>query len=183
MSEISCKVCREDDSTLKVLSPGVGRARMLVTRGQRVVPGQALAEFSQLGRTFTLVTSEHGQVVSVKDHEREVAVAYDEEILSLDQSAEIHASSSSTVLTKKDSGEFVKAPMDGCFYLQASPNDPPFVQLGAIISKGQTLGLIEVMKCFYPIVYEGNAAKIVEIRVKNGVAVTSGTQIYGITKT
>ena len=42
----------------------------------------------------------------------------------------------------------VKAPMVGTFYAAPAPTEPPFVQKGAHIEVGATLGLIEVMKVF-----------------------------------
>lgn len=42
----------------------------------------------------------------------------------------------------------VRAPMVGTFYRRPSPQDPPFVEVGDRIEKGQALCLIEVMKLF-----------------------------------
>jgi acetyl-CoA carboxylase biotin carboxyl carrier protein len=49
------------------------------------------------------------------------------------------------------------APMSGRFYSRPSPNDPPFVSAGDIVQRGQTIGLLEVMKTFNRLVYQGDA--------------------------
>ena len=47
------------------------------------------------------------------------------------------------------------APLDGQFYLRPSPDAPPFVTPGQRVEPGATIGLIEVMKFYYPVRYEG----------------------------
>lgn len=42
----------------------------------------------------------------------------------------------------------VRAPMTGTFYRASSPKDPPFVDIGSTVKKGDTLCTIEVMKLF-----------------------------------
>lgn len=43
-------------------------------------------------------------------------------------------------------GHAVKAPMVGTFYRSGSPGAPAFVEVGAVVKKGQTLCIIEAMK-------------------------------------
>ncbi len=75
-------------------------------------------------------------------------------------------------------GDIIRAPLDGLFYLRASPKDPPFVQVGSVLKPGDTLGLIEVMKCFHPLKYEGTAIKTVqEILVHDNSAIKTGDAI------
>jgi acetyl-CoA carboxylase biotin carboxyl carrier protein len=42
----------------------------------------------------------------------------------------------------------VNAPLTGIFYRASSPQTEAFVQVGAIVEKGQVIGLIEAMKLF-----------------------------------
>jgi acetyl-CoA carboxylase biotin carboxyl carrier protein len=49
------------------------------------------------------------------------------------------------------SSEEVKSPMVGTAYLQASPEAPPFIQVGDKVKKGQTLLIVEAMKTMNPI--------------------------------
>ena len=49
----------------------------------------------------------------------------------------------------------VEAPIDGTLYYAASPEAPPFIVEGDVVESGQVIALIEVMKFFYEIHYEG----------------------------
>jgi acetyl-CoA carboxylase biotin carboxyl carrier protein len=42
----------------------------------------------------------------------------------------------------------VNAPLTGVFYRSPTPKAPPFIQIGAVVSKGDVIALIEAMKLF-----------------------------------
>ena len=46
----------------------------------------------------------------------------------------------------KPSGNIVKSPMVGTFYLKPSPTSEPYVEIGKTVKKGDTLCIIEAMK-------------------------------------
>lgn len=46
----------------------------------------------------------------------------------------------------------VTAELPGTFYTRESPSADPYVTVGATVSAGDTVGLIEVMKMFNPVV-------------------------------
>ncbi len=60
----------------------------------------------------------------------------------------------------------VKSPIVGTFYASASPDSPPFVNIGDTVEKGQPLCIIEAMKIMNEIECEFSG-KIVEILVEN----------------
>lgn len=62
--------------------------------------------------------------------------------------------------------EFIKAPLVGSIYLQASEGVSPFVEKGQHIEKGQTVAIIEAMKMMTEI-KAAVSGKIDEILVKN----------------
>jgi biotin carboxyl carrier protein len=72
----------------------------------------------------------------------------------------------------------VSAPTDGVFYRGPSPEAPPFVEVGSRVSKGQPVGLVEVMKTFNQIVYGGpgmpDEGEVLEIRCEDGAEVSAG---------
>ena len=77
-------------------------------------------------------------------------------------------------------GQFeVTAPMVGTFYRAPSPEAPPFVEIGTLVEKGQTLCLIEVMKLFTTI-YAERAGRIVQIGPNNGDLVEFGQTLFVI---
>ena len=71
----------------------------------------------------------------------------------------------------------VTSPMVGKFYAAPSPSDPPFVEPGAKVAAGATVGLIEVMKVFASIKTE-TAGVIERILVANGQFVEFGQTLF-----
>ncbi len=73
----------------------------------------------------------------------------------------------------------VHAPMVGTFYRAASPQDPPFVEIGDKVAPGDPLCLIEVMKLFTTIDAE-QAGRIVEIGAENEAMVEHDQVLFVI---
>lgn len=72
-----------------------------------------------------------------------------------------------------DTRRAITAPMVGTFYKASSQSEPPFVQIGTEIKKGDVVCIIEAMKLMNEIEseYEG---KVVEICVENARPVEFG---------
>ena len=60
----------------------------------------------------------------------------------------------------------IKAPSYGMFYAQPDPSSPPYVSLGSMVKKGDTVGLLEIMKTFNAITSEVDG-EVTAIHVKN----------------
>ena len=73
----------------------------------------------------------------------------------------------------------VAAPMVGTFYRAPTPEAPPFVEVGSVVSPGQPLCLIEVMKLFTTINSEV-AGRIVQIGAENAELVEYGRTLFVI---
>ena len=61
----------------------------------------------------------------------------------------------------------VNAPLTGVFYRSPTPQAPPFVQIGAIVNKGDVIALIEAMKLFNEI-RSTAGGKVLRIFAENG---------------
>ena len=86
----------------------------------------------------------------------------------------------SLVVTEKETTEnVVKSPMVGTFYSKPSPDAEPFVEVGQVVKKGQTLCIIEAMKLMNEIESEFDG-KIKEILVADGEAVEYGKPLFVI---
>lgn len=48
--------------------------------------------------------------------------------------------------TGSKDGTYVKASLAGILYLQSKPGEPPYVEIGTKVKKGETVALIEAMK-------------------------------------
>ncbi|MBC7969177.1 MAG: acetyl-CoA carboxylase biotin carboxyl carrier protein [Verrucomicrobia bacterium] len=65
------------------------------------------------------------------------------------------------------------SPMVGTFYRAATPDEPPFVEVGDRIRKGQTVCIIEAMKLMNELEAEAGG-EVVEIMVQNGDLIEYG---------
>jgi len=83
----------------------------------------------------------------------------------------------------------VKAPSGGLFYAASSPNDPPFVRVGDIVSREKTLCLIEAMKLFRPVslasldagdeLFDGASRyEVTRVNAANGQVVNQGDLLF-----
>ena len=73
----------------------------------------------------------------------------------------------------------VTSPMVGTFYRAPSPDEPPFVDVGERISKGDTVCIIEAMKLMNDIEAEVSG-EIMEILVQNGEPVEFGQALMRV---
>jgi acetyl-CoA carboxylase biotin carboxyl carrier protein len=75
-------------------------------------------------------------------------------------------------------GQFeITAPMVGTFYRAQSPEVSPFVEIGSVVSKGQPLCLIEIMKLFTTVHAEQDG-RVVHIGAENGEFVEYGRTLF-----
>jgi acetyl-CoA carboxylase biotin carboxyl carrier protein len=76
-------------------------------------------------------------------------------------------------------GNLVTSPFVGTFYRTPAPDQPAFVDVGAVVKKGQVLCIIEAMKLMNEIEAEV-AGKVTEILVENGQPVEFGQALFRI---
>lgn len=115
--------------------------------------------------------TEDGESVRLKKHSQEVSPSQ-QTMLTTDNTS----MRSITNTQKKQKPEqksspsseiTIKSPMLGTVYLSSTPGEPPFVEIGDSIKKGDTLCVIEAMKMFNPI--ESDHDGIVSARlIRNG---------------
>ena len=71
----------------------------------------------------------------------------------------------------------VKSPMVGTFYACASPDDPPFVKVGDLVNKGDTICIVEAMKVMNE-VKSDRQGKITKILIEDGLPVEFGQPLF-----
>ncbi|ABW17956.1 acetyl-CoA carboxylase biotin carboxyl carrier protein [Alkaliphilus oremlandii] len=81
--------------------------------------------------------------------------------------------------TNDENTWIVKSPIVGTFYSASSPDAPPFVKIGDVIEKGQSLCIIEAMKIMNEIESEAEG-EIVEILVRDEDIVEYGQPLMKI---
>ena len=74
---------------------------------------------------------------------------------------------------------WVTSPFVGTFYRAASPDAPPFCEVGGPVKPGQTLCIVEAMKLMNEIESDV-AGEIVKVLVENGQPVEYGERIFAI---
>lgn len=71
----------------------------------------------------------------------------------------------------------ITSPMVGTFYRASGPNAPPFVDIGDMVSPGQTVCIIEAMKLMNDLPAEVSG-RIVKCCVENGSTVEYGQTLF-----
>ncbi len=98
------------------------------------------------------------------------------------QTAPVATSEPSPAKAEKKENENIKtvtSPMVGTFYRAPSPDAPQFVEMGAIVKKGQMVCIIEAMKLMNE-VESDFSGKIVAIHVENGQPVEYGEPLFSV---
>ena len=83
---------------------------------------------------------------------------------------------------KADNTITFKSPMIGTFYRKPGPDKDVFVKLGDTVKKGDVLCIIEAMKLFNEIEYDGDGGKIVKILVDESSPVEYDQPLFLIEK-
>jgi biotin carboxyl carrier protein len=151
--------------TLIIASPVVGYADGAPRKGLFLNPFDSVIEVKILNQRYSLrlPREAHGRIIEVFIPNSYTPLAYGMPIARIDPRALSEEETSAT--DSKDEGADeateeaglikIKAPTEGIFYRKPSPEAPPFVEVGAEVSTGSVLGLVEVMKCFNQITYGG----------------------------
>jgi acetyl-CoA carboxylase biotin carboxyl carrier protein len=83
------------------------------------------------------------------------------------------------VVDEHNAADVLKSPMVGTVYLRPSPDAKAFVEIGAHVSSGQKMLLIEAMKTFNDIVAHKSGA-VTAILVEDGQPVEYGQPLFVI---
>ena len=75
-------------------------------------------------------------------------------------------------------GDAITAPMVGTFYAAPTPDQPPFVQVGDRVKKGQPLCLLEAMKMMSEVTAPCDC-EITAVLKENGALVSFGEALFG----
>jgi biotin carboxyl carrier protein len=174
---------------VRVLAPCVGWWCDPPHGGAWVGPGSRIGTVRQLNRRYRLVLPKGaaGRVTDSRGSHHVNAVEYGAllfELLPIEQTTDDGASENRSVLGHPPGAGLsedqvaVVSPTDGVFYSRAAPDAPPFVEPGSRIRLGQPVGLVEVMKTFNQILYEGpgfpEEAEVLEVRAADASEVRAG---------
>ena len=190
MSEGDCvlRARTVGEEQTELLSPSVGVFLPSVAEGELFASGQSIGMIEVLGVRRNLLVPQNieGRVGRrIGGRRVRVPVQYGDVLLSISTAtmALSRDADSSQTADLEDALAFT-APMSGRFYSRPSPSEPPFVAAGDIVKRGQTLGLLEVMKTFNRLVYQGDglpdAAEVERVVPNEGDDVVRGDVILSL---
>ena len=180
------------DSLHMIGSPGVGYYVDWPLQGTVLSGGSLIGRIKILNIYYNLYLPKdvYGTVVVNEDRDYVLPVEYGEELFCLNPDRNFDETGQKTASTGSvtedsdtfESGFVVTAFTMGIFYAKPSPDCPPFVKEGQEIEKGKALGLIEVMKTFNHIIFQGtdnsNTGIIKKIFVKDSEEVKLGQPLF-----
>ena len=67
----------------------------------------------------------------------------------------------------------IKSPIPGTFWRRPSPDEPAYKEVGDAVSKGDTIGLVEVMKTFHEVKSDGEGT-VASFEAENEEPVMAG---------
>lgn len=76
-------------------------------------------------------------------------------------------------------GKVITAPIVGTFYQASAPSQPPFVQVGDVVSEGQVVCIVEAMKVMNE-VNSTVSGTVTEILVEDGQFVEYGQELFRV---
>jgi biotin carboxyl carrier protein len=180
---LACGVRRsaELEGESEVLSPGVGLYDRPPTVGTYVQAGSFAGYLTVLRRPFHLMVPEgvSGTVTRLQVTRRKERVEFRQVLFQVGRAtSEIgpsHPFGDANKVVSAGQGMaaglfVVRSPTDGIFYRRPSPQSPSYVEEGSVVTRGTVMALVEVMKCFNPIVYPGEPGYPGRARVARIVA-------------
>ncbi len=187
-----------DSEVLVVTSPVVGMADGAPKAGVFVNPLDRITTMKILNQRYVLrmPLDVHGRVIDVCIPNAFTPLAYGQPIARVDPRVWQPDAAGAAGVTghtgSSGDGEdanliTIKAPSEGIFYRRPSPDAPAFVEVGASVSSGTTLGLVEIMKCFHQITYGGTGlpekGEIVKILADDAAEVQFAQPLFHIKPT
>jgi acetyl-CoA carboxylase biotin carboxyl carrier protein len=178
----------------KILAPATGYYSGRPQTGAFLIGGSFVGKLKILNRYYDLHLPGdiYGQVWADEKADLVIPVEYGQELFRLNPErslfdkqitvTEVESQIKEAGAAVPEEGFVVMAFTNGIFYAKPSPDAPPFVSLGQEIEKGKALGLIEVMKTFNHIIFQGtdnsDKGKIKKIYVNDSQEVKQGEPLF-----
>ena len=178
-------IVETDEAGRKSLhSPRIGRLLTDWTENRLVTPGERIGTLETLRRRQVLIVPEGvtGRVVGLALPSRPTLVEWGQRLCGIEPLLAGAGGLEGSTTSSLGSGQGVavfRAPLDGQFYRRPSPEAPLFVEEGGSLVEGKQVGLIEVMKFFYPVSFSGTGTfRLVRFLVGDAIAVTAGQPLF-----
>jgi acetyl-CoA carboxylase biotin carboxyl carrier protein len=168
-------------------APAPGWFRIRVASDHLVAPGDVIGELEILGRLVAIRASRlHGLAkLPPGPALARRPVSYGDTLLQI--TADVALASGVATANPGaavEHGLVFRAPTSGRFYGRPGPDKPAFVTVGAELSAGVTICLLEVMKTFHRVTYGGAdvpaRARVRELLVADGADVNQGDPLVAL---
>ena len=183
-------ISKLERSQYRILSPAVGYYSMSPKNGTFLSEGAFIGRLKILNSFYDLYLPEgvYGKVDLDENKDKLIYVEYHQELFRLNPDKNVlklkkrGERSTPAADQKSEEGYIISAFTTGIFYQKPSPDASPYVSVGQKIEKGNILGLIEVMKTFNHIVFQGtdtsDSGKIKKIFVEDNQEVKLGEPLF-----
>ena len=176
---------RDEHGATGLACPGPGQVTLARRVGEAVVAGSELGTLVRDERWFVLTVPRgfSGVIREVRVPHRWNACEHGQELVTLGPWSDAEDDAApATAGQASEQGVVVRSPTHGTFYRRPSPDAPAFVEPGQVVRRGQTVALVEVMKCFSPIAFDPeedlDAARVEQVLVEDGAEVHSGQPLF-----
>ncbi len=167
------------DGAQVLQSPQPGLWRDAPPAGALIRAGSSLGALEVLGAVFPLIApaAAFGVVTGLPEGQRAALRPVDHGARLMTLDPEGLAGAALTEETTDDDtadGPVFRTPLGGRFYARPSPEDAPFVKPGDQLAGGETVALIEVMKTFNRVRYDGEPARVSAVGPADGADIEVG---------
>ena len=176
-----------DGETTRLLCPGVGEFTGAIPPGGMLGPGQDAGVLIVTGRSYFLRVPESvsGRVQNPLPERIHQPVGYRTVLYELAPISADGALESAAAEEEAGSGLALRATQTGRFYHRPAPDEPTCVEVGSVISEGDVVGLVEVMKTFAHVTYQATGAmpskaRVVRILVGDGDEMHEGEPLIEV---
>lgn len=192
---LKARLVRLPDGKLRLESPTAGMYREAPRTGSLVTTDTPIGQLEILGILHHLLApaGATGVVLAPESAARLARrpVGYGDLFVALDpEAATAIAGIAGSTTTVAQTGKLVfRAPTAGRWYTRTGPGKPALIEVGTAVSTGQAVGLIEVMKTFSRLHYNGGEqggeglpphARIKAILVKDEEDVAAGDALFEV---
>ncbi len=144
-------------------------------------------DLEEIKKLIALLDESNLSEIEVEDSEQRIRLCRERSLPPLVQSLPVAApalpasGSAEEALANAESEtqHQVKSPIVGTFYRSSSPEISPYIELGDLVKKGQTLCIVEAMKLMNEIESDIDG-KVVKVNVDDGAAVEFGEALFTI---
>jgi acetyl-CoA carboxylase biotin carboxyl carrier protein len=167
-----------DGDTLRAPAPGWFRRTALADH--LIAPGDVIGELEVLGRLVAITAPQVRGLVRLPAGPRRARqpVSYGDELFRV-EAGEITGVEAAAEDARAH-GLVFRAPTSGRFYSRPAHDKPVFVAAGSELAPGVTVCLLEVMKTFHRVSYDGAPAKVREVLVADGADVNQGDPLLAL---